>query len=87
MGAKRSEAKGQGEMQVPPHPQKEEVCKGRHEAHVGPKAQPRGSSEKELGQEESRPTFLDGAGEQCRAKGGGWPVEKLFAASDPSSCQ
>lgn len=78
---------GQGPGRNASPPPKEEVCKGRHEALMGPEAQPRGSSEKELGQEESRPTFLDGAGEQRRAKGGGWPVEKLFAASDPSSCQ
>lgn len=49
---------------------------------MGPEAQPRASSEKEWDQEVSRPAFLDGAG-----KGGGWSVEKFFAASDPSSYQ
>lgn len=83
MGAKRSEAKGQGECKPP---QKEEVCKCPHVRGLRPSPGV-GSSEKELGEEVSRPTFLDGAGERCHAKGGGWPVEKFFAASDPSSCQ
>lgn len=49
---------------------------------AGPEVQLSASSEKERGQEVSRPAFLDGAG-----KGGGWPVEKFFAASDLSSYQ
>lgn len=82
MGCRRSEGRARENTS---HPRRRKlvnvgIC-------VGPEAQPRGSSVKKLGQEVSRPAFLDGAGELCLAKGGGWTVEKFFAASDPSSCQ